>query len=1246
MKHHPDSARDVALGAAPIPEDATMVPNGGHDAPFGQEAEAGGRVTSSGVFLYSGSMLIASGPTLSGETVGANETEYVLGGTAINTMVTDGGQQLVSSGGIALATTVSDGGSIVVSSGGTASFTVLQPPAGESALEETIASGGSDISAFIGSGADQYVQSGGSALATSIGAGGTQALTGMASGALVESAGTQFVDDGGTAIATTVQSGGEQVENGGTDSGTVVHAGGFLYDDFSTTVSAVLSGGSELVMGGVAMDTTVLSGGDVQLEMFGTAISSVIDAGGAQSIDPLATASGTVIGSGGFEYVDGAVSNDGYGASPGYSISAVVLSGGTEVVEPGADPYLPGGQVNDLQLSPGGFVDFTQTPFVASATVTFDAGTDQVEIIDGGQVTAFLQLAGAYSNAYFGQQSDGLEGTELTLTEGTPCYCRGTRILTDAGEIPVEDLRIGDRLITKSGESRALRWIGRRSYAGRFATANRDVLPVVFRAGCLPGGVPTRDLAVSPLHAMYLEGVLVPAACLINGSTILQVERVDQVEYFHLELASHDVIIAEGALSETYLDDDNRNMFHNAAEFHALYPDASPQAAGYCAPRISEGDLLHEIRLRVSCPDLSGPAAPPLHGQLDLVDRQRIAGWATDATGAPVRLVVRANGVAIACLTADRPRPDVAAHLGTDGLCGFDHVITGGLAPTERHVVQLCRADDGAELPGSPWLLQPAAAPLRAPAAPLRGGLEHADRSEARGWAFDTHTAPVDIQILDNGVLAGRILANAFRADLADASEGHGRHGFTYRFAAPLSPAIRHVIEARRATDGAALPGSPVVIEPAAAFDSALEHAVAQAVAALQDNDRARVLTFLSAQSDRLRQRAADAQAGRTAPTAPRRALVIDADLPVANRDAGSQAILSHAQSLRRLGFAVSLVAARQMEADPAPLAAMGIEICAAPFYASVEDVLRRQSGCFDLIYLHRAEIADAYLPLARAWMPRARVVYAVADLHHLRLARQAEIEQRPELHAAARRLRAIELSAAARADAVITHSPIEAAMLRQALPHATVIVAPWHVPARPRPPGFARRQGVAFIGSYAHAPNVDAARYLVEDIMPLVWAQDPTIPCLLAGPAMPPVIRALAAPNVELLGHVPDLATLFARIRLTAAPLRFGAGIKGKVLESWSAGIPCVLSPIAAEGLHPQTETIGATAAALATMILHLHTHQAANRAAAQTGRHIVKTVHSAAAVDAALARAAARSRGCTSTPTQANPALRQATR
>ena len=103
----------------------------------------------------------------------------------------------------------------------------------------------------------------------------------------------------------------------------------------------------------------------------------------------------------------------------------------------------------------------------------------------------------------------------------------------------------------------------------------KDVLPICIKAGALDDRVPQRDLWLSPHHALYLDGMLIEAKDLVNGVSIVQADRVEKVEYFHIELETHDVIIAEGALAESFIDDDSRGMFSNAHEYRQLYGDVA-----------------------------------------------------------------------------------------------------------------------------------------------------------------------------------------------------------------------------------------------------------------------------------------------------------------------------------------------------------------------------------------------------------------------------------------------------------------------------------------------------------------------------------------------------------------------------------------------------------------------------------------------------------------------------------------------
>lgn len=150
-----------------------------------------------------------------------------------------------------------------------------------------------------------------------------------------------------------------------------------------------------------------------------------------------------------------------------------------------------------------------------------------------------------------------------------PCFLQGTLILTDKGSVPVQTLSEGDLVVTSSGALKPIRWIGTTAHDKQPGQAwDASVMPIRVARGAIDPEMPNRDLYLSPEHALYIDGVLVPVKFLVNGTTIAPAtpDMSDRLDYYHLELDAHDVVYAEGMAAETFRDTGSRELFENAAE--------------------------------------------------------------------------------------------------------------------------------------------------------------------------------------------------------------------------------------------------------------------------------------------------------------------------------------------------------------------------------------------------------------------------------------------------------------------------------------------------------------------------------------------------------------------------------------------------------------------------------------------------------------------------------------------------------
>jgi hypothetical protein len=181
------------------------------------------------------------------------------------------------------------------------------------------------------------------------------------------------------------------------------------------------------------------------------------------------------------------------------------------------------------------------------------------------------------------------------------CFLAGTQIATPEGECRVEDLAAGDLVLTAAGETRPVLWIGRQSVTPMFADPQRSY-PIRIAPGALAEDVPSRDLYVSPDHALLVDGVLIQAGALVNGATVTRVERPEaHFVYYHIELADHALVLAEGAVAETFADNVTRRCFDNYAEYEALFGESRARMRELDLPRVkSARQLPRAVRERLA----------------------------------------------------------------------------------------------------------------------------------------------------------------------------------------------------------------------------------------------------------------------------------------------------------------------------------------------------------------------------------------------------------------------------------------------------------------------------------------------------------------------------------------------------------------------------------------------------------------------------------------------------------------------
>ena len=246
------------------------------------------------------------------------------------------------------------------------------------------------------------------------------------------------------------------------------------------------------------------------------------------------------------------------------SISGSVVAGSLDIA--GTDVFSGNLNVGTLTIETSGTLESPN-----NLTITADTLTALGSIVVPGALT--LIVGGV---------------TIGPTTAPVACFAQGTRIATPHGSVAVENLRQGDRVTTFSGIAHPIQWIGRRCLDCRRHTDPERVRPVRIARHAFGLNRPERVLMLSPDHSIFVEGVLIPIKYLINDATVAQIS-VGEITYYHLELANHDVVLAEGLPAETYLETGTRSAFENGGSVAQLQPDFAPDQAAVAGVWLERG---------------------------------------------------------------------------------------------------------------------------------------------------------------------------------------------------------------------------------------------------------------------------------------------------------------------------------------------------------------------------------------------------------------------------------------------------------------------------------------------------------------------------------------------------------------------------------------------------------------------------------------------------------------------------------
>ena len=301
-----------------------------------------------------------------------------------------------------------------------------------------------------------------------------------------------------------------------------------------------------------------------------------------------------------------------------------------------------------------------------------------------------------------------------------------------------------------------------------------------------------------------------------------------------------------------------------------------------------------------------------------------------------------------------------------------------------------------------------------------------------------------------------------------------------------------------------------------------------------------------------------------------RRILVIDHHLPMTDRDAGSLRMFHILVLLRGLGHSVTFIPDNIADIPPYGdnLRKRGIQVVHHPFARSVRQYLETQGTTFDVIILSRCDFARKHIADVRRYAPQSRIIFDTVDLHFLREQREAELRQDLTAKQQAAEREQQEYALIDKTDETWVCSSFERELLHRARPEKSIQVLPTIAEVGSPATPFSLRRDFLFIGGFQHTPNIDAVLFFIREIYPLVHRRLEHAKFYIIGDKAPLEVIELADDNIVVAGFQPDVRPYFESVKLSVAPLRFGAGVKGKITQSMGFGVPVVATSVAVEGM------------------------------------------------------------------------------